>query len=172
MNFKENHFELFGLSVRFPLDAAALDRAYREVQSQVHPDKFVHAGDTERRLSIEKATQVNEAYRTLKDPLSRARYLLALHGVDVQSETNTAMPAEFLVQQMEWREAVEDAAGAADALDALSLKLKQETQELYAELERTLDAADCAAAAGPVRKLMFLARLREDIGAALERLDA
>ena len=172
LDLRQNHFQLFGLPARFGVDVAALDRAYREIQSRVHPDKFVHAGDTERRLSIEKATQVNEAYRTLKDPLARARYLLALHGVDVQSETNTAMPAEFLVQQLEWREAVEEAAGAADALDSLSERLKQETQELYMELEHRLDVTDYLQAAGPVRKLMFLERLREDIVDALERLDA
>jgi molecular chaperone HscB len=171
-DFRKNHFELFGLPPRFVVDAAALDRAYREIQSRVHPDKFVHAADTERRLSMQRATQVNEAYRTLKDPLARARYLLGLHGVDIQSETNTAMPAEFLVQQIEWREAVEEAAGQSDSLDALALRLQNEMKQLYGELERSLDAAGHAQAAATVRKLMFLERLREEIGDAQERLDA
>ena len=171
-DFRKNHFELFGLPPRFAVDAGALDRAYREIQSQVHPDKFVHAADTEQRLSMQKSTQVNEAYRTLKVPLSRARYLLGLHGVDIQSETNTAMPAQFLVQQIEWREAVEEAAGQSDTLDALALRLQNEMKQLYAELERSLDAAGHAEAAATLRKLMFLERLREEIGDAQEKLDA
>ena len=172
MNLKQNHFELFGLPENFALDVAALDWVYREVQSRVHPDKFAHAGDAERRLSMQMATQANEAYRTLKEPLARARYLLALHGVDIQSETITAMPAEFLVQQMEWREAVEEAAGQSDVLDRLAGRLKNEMQQLTTEIGRELNAADYARAAEAVRKLMFLDRLREEIGDALERLDA
>jgi molecular chaperone HscB len=173
INFHHNHFELFGLPPRFHLELAQLERAYRGIQSQVHPDRFVHAGDAERRASMQSAAHVNEAYRTLKNPLARARYLLSLHRVDVESENNTAMPAEFLQEQMQWRESVEDAADQSDALAALALRLAREMNEHYAQLERSLDGeGDYAQAADSVRKLMFLERLREEIGDALERTDA
>ncbi|MGP1677856.1 MAG: Fe-S protein assembly co-chaperone HscB [Burkholderiales bacterium] len=173
INFQHNHFELFGLPQRFAVDLAQMDEAYRGIQSQVHPDRFVHAGDAERRASMQSATQVNEAYRTLKNPLARARYLLALQRVDVASESNTAMPAEFLLQQMHWREAVEEAANQPAALAELERRLAREMRDEYAELERSLDSdGDYALAAGTVRKLMFLERLREEIGDALERADA
>ncbi|MBE0621906.1 MAG: Fe-S protein assembly co-chaperone HscB [Burkholderiales bacterium] len=173
INFQHNHFELFGLPQRFHLDLAQMEQAYRQIQSQVHPDRYVQAGDAERRASMQSATQVNEAYRTLKDPLTRARYLLALQQVDVESENNTAMPAEFLMQQMQWREAVEEAADQPEALAELELRLAGEMKDHYAELERSLDSdGDYALAAESVRKLMFLERLREEIGDALERSDA
>ncbi|MGB8600480.1 MAG: Fe-S protein assembly co-chaperone HscB, partial [Burkholderiales bacterium] len=105
-DFSKNYFDLFGLEKKFSVPQEVLDRAYRDIQSQIHPDKFSHAGEAEKRLSMQWATRANEAYQTLKKPLARARYLLQLHGVDTQEETNTAMPTGFLMEQMEWREAV------------------------------------------------------------------
>ena len=173
INFQHNHFELFGLPQRFHLDLARMDEAYRGIQSQVHPDRFVHASDAERCASMQSATQVNEAYRTLKNPLARARYLLALQCVDVGNESNTAMPAGFLLEQMHWRESVEEAANRPEALAALARRLAGEMKDHYTELERRLDRdGDDALAAESVRKLMFLERLREEIGDALERSDA
>src|SRR5438874_7260723 len=120
-----SHFDLFGLTPRFQLDAVALERAYREIQARVHPDRFAHAGDAERRASLQWTTRVNEAYRTLKNPVQRASHLLSLHGVDVAFETNTAMPADFLMAQMELRETLAQATGAKDlgALDALQKRI-------------------------------------------------
>src|SRR5919108_2392604 len=117
----QNHFELFGLPPAFALDGEALERSYREIQSRVHPDRFAHAGDAERRASLQWTTRVNEAYRVLKDPVQRARHILELHGVDVAFETDTAMPPDFLMQQMELREALESAVDSKDPsrLDAL-----------------------------------------------------
>src|SRR5258708_6988287 len=109
----KNHFELFGLTPAYALDLEHLDRAYRDIQSKVHPDRYAHAGDAERRASMQMTTRVNEAYRTLKSPVQRAKYLLALQGVDVGFETNTAMPREFLMQQMELRDRLEQARDAA-----------------------------------------------------------
>ena len=173
IDFRQNHYELFGLQPRFKLDLSELEQAYRSLQSRVHPDKFVHAGDAERRASMQSATQVNEAYRTLKSPLARARYLLTLHHIDVKSETNTAMAPEFLQEQMQWREAVEDAAARPAELTALALRLGREMQEHYAQLERHLDGeGDYPRGADAVRKLMFLERLREEISDALERSEA
>ena len=172
INFQQNHFELFGLPQRFRLDLAQMEQAYRGIQSRVHPDRFVHANDAERRASMQSATQVNEAYRTLKNPLARACYLLALARVDVAGESSIAMPAAFLREQMRWRESVEDAAHRPAALAALGQRLAREMKDYYAELERRLDGdGDYALAADLVRKLMFLERLREGIGDALERAD-
>ena len=89
-----NHFDLFGLAPSFSIEGEALERSYRDIQSKVHPDRFANAGDAERRASLQWTTRVNEAYRTLKDPVQRARHLLELHGVDVAFETNTAMPEQ------------------------------------------------------------------------------
>ena len=135
---QQNFFELFGLPARFDLDAGQLDHAYRDLQSTVHPDRFVNAPEAERRVSMQQATQVNEAYQTLRNPVRRAAYLLAQHGIDPQFETNTAMPAEFLIEQMEWREAIEEASGSADAreLDHLSSRLGGELKHMVAQIGR------------------------------------
>jgi len=171
----QNHFELFDLAPGYALDSAALEAAYRGIQARVHPDRFAHASDAERRASMQWTTRVNEAYRTLKSPVQRARYLLELNGVDVAFETNTSMPTEFLVQQMELREALERAGDAKDAaaLDALRGELRAERLVMERALAEAIDARrDYAGAAGLVRKLMFLEKLDADIDLAYEALEA
>ena len=166
-----NHFELFGLAPAFSLESDALERSYHEIQSKVHPDRFAHAGDAERRASLQWTTRVNEAYRTLKDPVQRAKHLLELQGVDVAFETNTAMPPEFLMQQMELRETLEEAKDAA-ALDSLRRSLREVKSGLEKQIGDSIDSKrDYAGAAGLVRKLQFLHRLDEEIGAAYEEIE-
>jgi molecular chaperone HscB len=165
------HFELFGLAPVFSLDVEALQRAYREIQSRVHPDRFAHAGDAERRAAMQWTTRVNEAFQALKNPVTRASHLLALRGVDVAFETNTAMPPEFLMQQMELREALEEARDAA-ALSALEKNLSIERRNLERQIADAIDLKkDYPAAAGLVRKLQFLEKLDAEIDAAYEKLD-
>jgi molecular chaperone HscB len=169
-----SHFELFGLAPAFALDAQALERSYREMQSQVHPDRFAHAGDAERRASLQWTTRVNEAYRTLKSPVQRAKHILELHGVDVAFETNTQMPADFLMQQLELREELERAVGKKDAnaLDALRSGLRDSMHSLERQIAHAIDATkDYAGAAELVRKLMFLDRLDEEVDAAYEEVE-
>jgi molecular chaperone HscB len=167
-----SHFELFGLVPAFALDTGRLDAAYRDIQSQVHPDRYAQAGDAERRASMQMTTRVNEAYRTLKSPVQRAKYLLELNGVDVAFETNTAMPREFLMEQMELREKLEDSKKVSD-LDLISRNLASERLEIEKKIEEMIDRKkDFASASGLVRKLMFLERFGEDIDAAYEALDA
>ncbi len=166
-----NHFELFGLAPSFALDAGALERAFRQLQSQVHPDRFARAGDAERRASMQWSTRANEAYRLLKDPVQRARYLLELHGVDTGFETDTAMPGDFLARQIELREALEEAKEKRDAaaLDAMKRDLAASSRALEAELASRIDGAqDYAGAAGAVRRLQFLKRLAEEVEAAYD----
>lgn len=169
MQAMQNHFELFGLSAAFGLETEALEHSYREIQSRVHPDRFAHAGDAERRASLQWTTRVNEAYRTLKDPVQRAKHLLELHGVDVAFETNTAMPPDFLMQQMELREALESATVAKDAsrLDALRAELTQSRRALEEHVGEAIDARkDYRGAAELVRKLQFLDKLDSEIDSA------
>jgi molecular chaperone HscB len=167
----QNHFELFGLPPAFAVEAEALERSYREIQSKVHPDRFAHAGDAERRASLQWTTRVNEAFRVLKNPVQRAKHLLELHGVDVAFETNTAMPQDFLMQQMELREALEGAKDSA-ALDALRSDLVGSKRTLEKAIAEAIDLKkDYAGAAGLVRKLQFLDRLDEEIDAAYEEIE-
>lgn len=141
----------------------------------MHPDRYASAGEAERRASMQWTTRVNEAYRTLRSPVQRARYLLELEGVDVAFETNTAMPPDFLMRQMELREALEAAGDAkdAEALDALRASLRADKQALEHELAEAIDARrDLAGAAGLTRKLMFLDKLDAEIDLAYEALEA
>ncbi|WP_374348238.1 Fe-S protein assembly co-chaperone HscB [Chitinimonas sp.] len=172
-DFSRDHFQQFGLPRAFRIDVAALEAAYRSLQSQYHPDRAAALPDAEKRLSLQAATQVNEAFQTLKSPLARGRYLLALAGVDTQEETNTAMPVDFLMQQMQWREAIDDARQQAGivALEALERELRCESQALEADLAQALDTLhDHAAAALLVRKLKFMSSLLREVGVAIETL--
>jgi molecular chaperone HscB len=167
----KNHFDLLGLAPAFRVDPARLESGYRALQSQVHPDRFAAATEVERRVAMQWAARANEAYRTLRDPVARARYLLSLKGFDTGEESNTAMPPDFLMQQMEWREAVAEAAGAGDSarLEALRGELREERAGMLRMLERALDAdANYDAGCSLVRKLRFIEKLDEEIDEALQ----
>jgi molecular chaperone HscB len=170
----QNHFELFQLPQRFALDSSALDAAFRDVQGRVHPDKFVNATDAEKRVAMQWATRANEAYQTLKNPQKRAQYLCELNGVDLQTESNTAMPMAFLMQQMEWREALGEARADkdADALEALDQQLRNERKLKLLDIEHQLDAGDFHAAAQGVRALMFLEKFGDEVRYAFEAIEA
>jgi molecular chaperone HscB len=167
--FSRNHFELLGLPAAFALDAARLEQRYRELQSRVHPDRYAAASEAERRVAMQWATRANEAYRTLRDPLARARYLLSLKGYDTGEESNTSMPPDFLMQQMEWREAVSEsrAEGDAEALARLHAEIGEARAEMLELLGRALDAANYDAGCSLVRKLRFLEKLDEEIEDAM-----
>jgi molecular chaperone HscB len=170
----KNYFDLFGLPAQFIIDLNLLDQNYRKLQSQVHPDRFVAGSPTERMQSMQIATQANEAYRTLKHPTSRARYLLQLQGIDTLEESNTAMPADFLMMQMEWRETAEDAQAAHDiaALDALLNTMRQTYKELQTNLAKALDNTEqLALATETVRKLSFIDKVRADVEQAIAKLE-
>ncbi|WP_321902263.1 Fe-S protein assembly co-chaperone HscB [Paraburkholderia tropica] len=172
-SLSDSHFVLFGLPEQFAIDADSLDHAYRTVQAQVHPDRFAAAGDAQRRVAMQWATRANEAYQTLRDPLKRAKYLLHLRGVDVGAEDNTAMEPAFLMQQMEWREAIEDAVHAknVDALDALSGELRDDERARLAKLAALIDSGSNQPAAEAVRQLMFIERVAAEIETQIERLE-
>jgi molecular chaperone HscB len=170
----QNHFELFGLAPAYALDTEALERSYRKIQSEVHPDRFAHAGDAERRASLQWTTRVNEAYRTLKDPVQRGKHLLELRGVDLGFETNTQMPTDFLLQQLEVREELERAAAKKDAglLERIRGRLQGDKELVRGQICVQIDEKnDMDAAAELVRKLMFLDKLDEEIDLAYEGLE-
>jgi molecular chaperone HscB len=174
----DNHFQLFGLPVAYEVPMDALDRAYRELQGRVHPDRFANATEAERRVAIERATRANEAYQTLKSPLKRALYLLSLRGLDAGSESRTAMEPAFLAQQLDWREAVEGAKQAKNlkALEALQQDLRTEKRLRYgllaALLEGGADGHGNEAAAEAARQLMFIEKVDEEIGDGIESLES
>ena len=173
MTFDDDDFALFGVPARQRQDRAALDARWRALQAEVHPDRFAAEGAAAKRVAMQWSVRVNEAYQRLKDPLRRAAYLCELRGAPIDAERNTAMPADFLMRQMRWREALDEAHGAAD-VQALDDALRAERDALYATLERTLDGdgeddhGDAVAAAAQVRALMFVERLRGDIDRRLE----
>ena len=174
-DFQQDFFSLFNLPARFQIDATALERSYLALQAQVHPDKFAHLPEAERRLSMQWTTRVNEGYQTLRSPLNRARYLLSLQGVDTQEESNTSMPTDFLMQQMEWREALEEALQGKDigVLEELEQRVQREVRFLQQQLAVDIDdTRDFSAASGIVRKLKFLEKLAEEIGSAFDELDS
>ncbi|MDM9559218.1 MULTISPECIES: Fe-S protein assembly co-chaperone HscB [Bordetella] len=163
----DDHFSLFGLPPRFELDAQALEQAWRAVAARVHPDRYATASPAERRVAMQWAARANEAYRQLRDPLLRARYLCEQAGVDLQTESNTAMDPAFLMQQMQWREMLDEARQDPAAFAALDAELQQARQEMRATLATLLDTRrDFAAAGIKVREWMFVEKLAQELAAA------
>jgi len=174
LDLTADFFSLFELPRAFRLNLSELDSRYRDIQAQVHPDRFANASEVERRLSMQWAAHANEAYQTLKKPLERAKYLLHLAGHDIQAESNTAMPTDFLMEQMEWREAVMEARDGGDhhELEHLHNRLRGDINDRYEELGRLLDeTVDHAQATDRVRRLMFLEKLLYEIDDALASLE-
>ncbi len=166
-----DHFELFGLPPRFAIDLDALERAYKDVQGRVHPDRFAAGTAAERRVAMQWATRANEAYSTLRSPQKRAAYLVERAGVPIEAETNTAMPPAFLMQQMEWREALDEARGDPAALNELRATMNEERDQVLAALGRAIDESrDYPQAAALVRQLMFIDRFAAEVGHADEAL--
>ena len=171
MKLDDDDFTLFGLPQVHRLNREALDTRWRQLQGEVHPDRFAAEGASAQRIAMQWAVRVNEAYQRLKDPLRRAAYLCELRGAVIDAERNTAMPQHFLMQQMQWREALDDAADLA-AVRLLADELSQHQKQMLADVQRRLDDEnDAAAAAQDVRALMFLQRFRQDIARRLDALD-
>ena len=171
MNLSDDDFALFDLPRQYAVMRADLDGRWRALQAQVHPDRFAAEGAAAQRLAMQWAVRVNEAYGRLKDPIARGAYLCSLAGVAVSGDSSTPMPPAFLMQQMEWREALDDAADAA-AVQALDDEVAAHEKTQLEQLRRELDETDdAAAAAHTVRGLMFVAKFRQDIDRRLETLD-
>lgn len=167
-----SHFALFALEPRFRLDEAALAAAWRTLQAQFHPDRAAHLPAAEQRRALTWATRINEAYSTLRDPLARARHLLELRGQPVDLERNTALPPDFLMQQMEWREALDDARASAPALEALATEIDDARRQQLDTLARQCDdEQDYPAAAATLSRLHFTEKMREETDRARTALE-
>jgi len=172
VNLQSDDFELFGLARCFAQDRAVLDARWKDLQREAHPDKFAAQGGAAQRVAMQWSVRINEAYQRLKDPLKRAAYLCELHGVPVNAENNTAMPAEFLMQQMQWREELDDATGIED-LEKIRLQVKQAGREVLQKIERLIDAqAAFNEAVGQVRAMMFIERFERDVDSRLDDLES
>ena len=171
MNLQSNDVELFGLVPQFEQDRDAVDARWKDLQREAHPDRFAAQGGAAQRVAMQWSVRINEAYRRLKDPLKRAAYLCELHGAPLNAEDNTAMPGAFLMQQMEWRESLDDAGNAVE-LDQLSAEVRSARQAALQECARLLDVAhDYPTAVGQVRALMFIERFASDVEAKIDRID-
>ncbi len=170
LNLQSNDFEIFGIEPGFAVDRDALDTRWKDLQREAHPDRFAAEGAAAQRIAMQWSVRINEAYQRLKDPLKRAAYLCELQGAPVQAENNTAMPAAFLMQQMEWRENLEET-GSAQGLEALADEVAAEQRRVQQTLGDLLDVAkDPAQAVGQVRALMFIERFTQEVNAKLDRL--
>ena len=170
MKLDDNDFVLFGLPERFALDRADLDGRWRQLQGSAHPDRFAAEGAAAQRLAMQWSVRINEAYKRLREPLSRAAYLCELRGAPIAAHSNTAMPGDFLMQQMAWREVLDDAAGDAE-LAVLDVEVRNTERDVLEQLATLLDGASASPtlAAERVRALMFIQRFRTDLN---QRLDA
>jgi molecular chaperone HscB len=165
-----DHFSLLALPARFAIDLGELEAAYKRVQTQVHPDRFAIASAAEKRVAMQWATRANEAFTVLRDPLQRAAYLCERHGAAIDAESNTAMPASFLMQQMEWREALDEVAATDNEIQRTRLQadVAAEQARIVAELGRKLDdEQDYAGAAALVRQLMFIDKFGREVAHAV-----
>lgn len=173
-NETQNYFAFFGISTAFNIDFNSLETRFRAIQSAMHPDRFVNATKTEQLKAMQKATFANEAYQTLKHPAKRAQYMLQQHGIDAIAETNTAMPMDFLMQQMQWRETIDDAKQAKDldALEEQAQLLQDEIKTIELSLIRAFDHDnDLNVATDLTRKLIFIDKVRADIHHIIEQIE-
>ena len=170
MNIHSTDFELFRVPMQFAQDRALLDARWKELQREAHPDRFAAQGAAAQRLAMQWSVRINEAYQRLKDPLKRASYLCELHGAPIHAEKNTAMPTDFLLQQMQWREALDEAKTAQDLEEIVSQSMSSVRKQL-SKIEQALDAnRDYAAAAQQVRSLMFIERFASEVDARIDQL--
>ena len=167
----DDYFRFFGLNQQFNIDLSVLDQAYLAIQKEVHPDRHARGSDTEQRLAMQMATFANTAFQTLKSPIQRGLYLCKLHGVDAKLETNTAMPAAFLMKQMEWREGLDEQAEDLPGLEVLMDEVNQVKQETIAEVVQAIDAAkNYERAAELLRGLLFIDKFAIELDDAIAAL--
>lgn len=166
-----NYFDFFGLKQQFNLDLSALDQAYLAIQKEVHPDRHARGSDSEQRIAMQMATFANAAFQTLKNPIQRGLYICKLHGVDAKLETNTAMPAAFLMRQMEWRESLDEQGDDLVALETLSKEVEESRGSTLVELTQAIDGAkNYERAAELLRGLLFVDKFAQELDDAIASL--
>ncbi|MBP8136302.1 MAG: Fe-S protein assembly co-chaperone HscB [Rhodoferax sp.] len=171
MNLQSSDFELFAVPEQFAQDRAVLDARWKDLQREAHPDKFMAQGAAAQRLAMQWSVRINEAYQRLKDPLKRATYLCERHGAPVNAENNTAMPSAFLMQQMVWREALDDAT-SIDDLNEISTQASSAKREALQQCERLLDVQhDYPQAVAQVRAMMFIDKFARDLQDRIDEME-
>jgi molecular chaperone HscB len=167
----DDYFRFFGLHQQFNIDLSVLDQAYLAIQKEVHPDRHARGSETEQRLAMQMATLANTAFQTIKNPVQRGLYICQLHGVDAKLETNTAMPAAFLMKQMEWRESLDEMADNLPALEALMVEVEQSKTDTLAEIAQSIDSAkNYQRAAELLRGLLFIDKFAIELDDAIAAL--
>ena len=169
-SLQSTDFELFGIPAHFAQDRATLDAKWKDLQREAHPDKFAAQGVAAQRVAMQWSVRINEAYQRLKDPLKRASYLCELNGAPINAENNTAMPTDFLMQQMEWREALEDAK-TVEKMDQIALEANKYGRDQLSKIEQLIDVSmDFSSAATQVRSLMFIERFQSEVESRIDQL--
>jgi len=172
--FKQNYFEIFSLAISTEVDLSLINAKNRELQQLVHPDRFANGSDAEKREAMQKTSLLNEAYNTLKDPVSRLQYMLSLKGLDMNAETDTTMDGTFLMEQMEFREQIENVrtqSDPLDVLDSMSAGLKNKIAALIKDFQQFYQQDDLDKAREIVRKLQFLNKAQTEINQNVEQLE-
>jgi len=170
VNLQSNDFELFELEQKFSQDRPAIDARWKELQREAHPDKFAAQGVAAQRVAMQWSVRINEAYQRLKTPLARAGYLCELNGFPVNAENNTAMPASFLIQQIEWREILDEAETAED-MRQIALETYEYGRDQLLKIEHAIDVQhDFNQAVEHVRASMFVERFATEVDARLNLL--
>ena len=171
LSASDDYFRFFGLNQQFNIDLPALDQAYLAIQKEVHPDRHARGSESEQRFAMQMATLANTAYQTLKNPIQRGLYLCQLHGVDAKLETNTAMPAAFLMRQMEWRETLDERAEELQELELLMTEVEQSKSDIVAEIAQTIDnAKNYQRATELLRGLLFIDKFAIELDDAIAAL--
>ena len=173
IDFAQNYFELFGVAPSFQIDQAVVTDRYRQLQRELHPDRFANQGAEEQRLSVQFTSHINTAYQTLKSPLLRAEYLLSLVGHPVNSDSLTISDHDFLFKQMEWREVLSELPGGLESIDVqskldhLALEVNNERQQFLVQFEEMYKHQQYKQAMTLVAKLHFVEKMLTEI----ERLE-
>ena len=170
LSASDNYFTFFGLLPRFKLDTSVLDQAYLAIQKEVHPDRHTNGTEAEQRVAMQLATYANTAYRTLKDPIQRGLYLCQLNGVEAHLETNTAMPVQFLMKQMEWRETLDESAEDLSTLETLAEEVGQAHQNAVILIEEECEKGHYQKAIETVRGLLFIDKFATELDDAIAEL--
>tara|TARA_R110001583_G_scaffold19886_9_gene77206 strand:- start:1091 stop:1600 length:510 start_codon:yes stop_codon:yes gene_type:complete len=166
-----NYFELFSLPAVFSVDKTRLSQTYRDLQKQYHPDKFAMQDDRTRLQAMQKSTEINDAFQTLKDSCLRAQYLLKLSGLDIELEQRTLQDTDFLMQQMVWREKIADfTADDEDEIEDFAKEVSGLVKGLEVEIETALEAEQFEQTANLVRKLKFMLKLQIELELLEEKL--
>ena len=164
-DFSQNYFQLFELPVRFAIDTGVLGERYRQLQRQLHPDRYASAAQHEKRLAVQYSAFVNEAYAALRSPLKRALYLLELEGMSQQEISGQQVDGGFLIEQMELREKLESMHDLVDpdtVLDHLVGEISSDIKVHQAEFEAAYNESDLTAAASACVKMQYLEKILQE----------